>query len=160
MVCRLWRLAIDAIFMKDQIQFDTLAAWRELWLYMNVLMNGTKLPTYIKYSIGEDILKDMLKIGQKLDLSNKIRNTRPSRAKQLAFDASDIYDQVKFALDQLIDSGYIKDNPDGALPDNSRGKASQPLKPQENRQRERLSYLRADFGGKLGGWLKSFHPAG
>lgn len=142
--------------MKDYIQFDTLAAWRELWLYLNSLMNGRKIPVFIKYSVGEDILRDFMKVGQKLDLSNKVKNSRPSRAKQLAYEASDLYDHVKFAIDQLIDSGYIRNEPEKALSPSPTNKH----KIYENKQREHLSRLREDFGNKLGGWLRSFHPAG
>ena len=135
--------------MQSNEESDTMAAWREAWLYLNLLMKGSKLPTYIKYSVGEDLLRDMMGVGKRLDLANRIGKQRPYKARELVQQASDLYDQVKFQVNQITDAGYIP---------SSREEEKDMLLPK--RSREHLSKLMDSFGRYLGVWLKNVQTVG
>ena len=134
--------------MKDS-ESPTLNAWREAWLYLNTLMRGNKIPNFIKYSIGEDVLRDMLQVGKRIDRAHRLINSKPYKSKQLVLEASELYDDVKFEVNQIIDAGYLPsesaDNGGKIMPD---------------RSREHLSKLMDNFGRWLGGWLKNIQSAG
>ena len=129
----------------------TLNAWREAWIYLCYLMGrSSKIPTPIKYSVGEDLLKDMLRVGQLIDKAHILVNTKPYKSKQLVMEASDLYDTVKFTVNQLIDA---------KIPSTETENADQYVI-MSSKSREHLSKLMYNFGGWLGGWLKNIQPAG
>lgn len=134
--------------MKDP-ESPTLNAWRETWLYLCDLMRGSKLPNYIKYSVGEDILRDMMRVGQHINKAHMLINSKPYESRKHVYQASDIYDDVKFAVNQLVDAKHPATNVDNP---------GSPMLP--DRTREYLSKLMDNFGRWLGGWLKNIQSAG
>lgn len=122
----------------------TLNAWREAWIYLCFLMGrGSKLPTQIKYSVGEDVIRDMIRVGQHIEKAHILVNTKPYKSKQHVMEASDLYDTVKFTVNQLIDA---------RIPSTEAENAGQYIL--SDKTREHLSKLMYNFGCRLGGWLK------
>lgn len=106
---------------------DALTKFHELWAYSLVILGGNDVPNYLRYSIGEEILKELKQIGYLIDYANK--QTKHYDRIKSAREADRIFQQVKFDFNLML---YHK-----ALA----------------KRRGHLYELEAELGKMLGGWL-------
>jgi hypothetical protein len=113
--------------------FDALAAFEELWRYIVCLMEGRRLPSWLKYSIGEKVISELTEVGSKLKMANYSHSDYTRH--RLATEADSLYQKVKYELSLLLGGKRF----DG--------------------QRGHVAELEAKFGGMLNRWINS-KPSG
>lgn len=106
---------------------DALTKFSELWEYSLIVIGSKDIPNYLRYSIGEEILKELKQVGYLIDFANK-QSKQYDRIKS-ARDADRLFQQVKFDFNLLL---YHK-----ALA----------------KRRGHLYELESELGKMLGGWL-------
>lgn len=55
-------------------RLDVLTAFGELWDYVLVVVSGKNMPNYMRYSIGEEVLKELKQVGWYVQSANLSRN--------------------------------------------------------------------------------------
>lgn len=110
-------------------RLDVLTAFGELWDYALVIISGKNMPNYLRYSIGEEIVKELKLAGWYVKQANLSHN--PSFRKSLMIKADQIFQQVKFDFDLVLHCSAL------------------------SQRRMHLYKLEARFGRLLGGWLNS-----
>jgi len=108
-------------------RLDVLTKFYELWDYALIVVSGKNVPNYLRYSVGEEILKELKTVGWNLKYSNIPTITNFARIKSVK-DADESFQQVKFDFDLLMAYKNI------------------------SQSREHLYTIEAEFGKMLGGW--------
>ncbi len=106
---------------------DALTKFKELWGYSLIIIGSKDLPNYLRYSIGEEILKELKLVGYLIDHANK-QGKQYERVKS-AREADRLFQQVKFDFELLLYHKAIA------------------------KKRGHLYTLTAELGRMLGGWL-------